>query len=89
MGSVTRCDVARRREAEANLITGLLAVPCVAAFVGVVWPAADDAIGTAVVVLLALLLGLGAVRLLARRVREWREDRADLAAARELSRSRG
>jgi uncharacterized membrane protein len=89
VGPVTRCDVGRRREAEANLITGLLAVPCAAGFVGAVWPAADDAIGTAVLVLLAVVVGLGALRLLARRVREWREDHADLAAAREFSRSRG
>lgn len=89
MGPVTRCDVARRRDAEANLITALLAVPCGAGFVGAVWPAADAAIGTTVAVLAAVLVALGAVRLLARRVREWREDRADLAAARELTRSAG
>jgi uncharacterized membrane protein len=82
VGPVTRCDVRRRREAEADLLTGLLSVPCGAGFLGAAWPAARDAIGTAVVVLLAALAALALLRVLVRRVREWHEDRAHLAAAR-------
>jgi hypothetical protein len=82
VGPVTRCDVRRRREAEANLLTGLFSVPCGAGFLGAVWPAVRDAIGTTVVVLLAALAGLALLRVLVRRVREWREDRTAPAAAR-------
>jgi hypothetical protein len=83
---VTRCDVTRRREAEANLLTVFVAVPCLLGLAGSFVPAISLLIG----LVLASAIVLAAVRLGIRRLHERRQDRAALAAwraDRELSRS--
>lgn len=86
MGQVTRCDVTRRREAEANALTAFLAVPCLLGLVGSFVPAISWLIG----LVIASAVVLAAIRLGIRRLRERQQDREALAAwraDRELSRS--
>jgi hypothetical protein len=64
---VTRCTVGRHREAEANRITALLAVPCVLALIGGIWPAAGVVIGCAVAVMFGGAVVVGGLVVVARR----------------------
>ena len=64
---MTRCDVGRHREAEANRITALLAVPCALALAGGLWPAAGAVIGWSVAVMLGIAVVVGALAAVARR----------------------
>lgn len=86
MEPVTRCDVTRRRDAEANALTALLSVPILLALAASFVPAVGWLIGLAI----ASTAVLGAVRFGIRRLRERRHDRRALAlwhAGRDLARS--
>jgi adenylate kinase len=74
-------DISTGRDREAALITTVLAIPCAFACAGSVIPGLDDAITVALLVIGALIVLVGATRLVARRVRERREDRADALTA--------
>jgi hypothetical protein len=83
---VTRCDVTRRRETAANLLTALLVVPCLLGLAGSFVPAISWLIG----LVIAFAIVLAAIRLGIRRLRERAQDRVALAAwraDREPSRS--
>ncbi len=67
---MTRCAASRHRTAEANRITAVLAVPCLLALVGGIWPAAGVVIGWVVGIALGLVL---AFTVAAQRVRSARE----------------
>lgn len=76
-------DFTHNRTQEARRITTAAALLCALALLGVLVPGVEQTINLAVTGLAALALTTLVVRLLARRVREHREDRADaLAAAR-------
>jgi hypothetical protein len=86
VGSVTRCDVTRRREAEANVLTALLSVPILLGLAASFVPV----IGWLIGLVSASAVVLAAIRFGIRRLRERRQDREALAAwraGRELARS--
>lgn len=59
---MTRCVVSRHREAEADRITAILAIPCLLALVGMIWPAAGAVIGWTAGVAVAAVVVVRRVR---------------------------
>lgn len=59
---MTRCVVSRHREAEADRITAVLAVPCLLVLVGMVWPAAGAVIGWSAGVAVAVVVVVRRIR---------------------------